>query len=462
MMRGSLISFFILNVTVSFSQVVFAPDRFTEIVLKHHPLSKQATLQPSFGQAAVLKARGDFDPKVYNDLNQKNFNATQYYNLLNAGLKIPTWYGIEVKTGFESNRGKYVDMQEQTPSSGLWYGGISVSLGQGLFIDQRRAELFKAKLFRQSTLFEQKLQLNELLYDANYSYWNWFLAFHSYGVLQDAYELVDTRYEAVKRTAELGDRPAIDSVEVRIQLQNRLSLLRNAETDLQNTRYRIAAYLWDENAAPLELDSVTKPLEINDVQPVIFSALKQDEIDSIVENHPYLQVTNFKIQQLEIDQRLKRELLKPSLNLQYNLINEPIQYNPIAALSPNNYKWGLNFEMPLFLRKERGDLALAKLKVQDEKLNFQNSRAYIQFKIQSAYVEFTNALAQIDIYENTVTDTKRLVEAEQQMFDAGESSLFLLNAREMSYIQARLKLVECIAKSQQAYVSLLYSLAALF
>ena len=162
-----------------FAQTTFSEERFYALVIQNHPLAKQANLEIQFGEKSVLKARGGFDPKLYNQLNQKYYAGSQYYSFLNAGLKIPTWYGIEVKSGFEMNQGAYLNPEEKPPNGGLWYGGVSVSLGQGMFIDQRRAELKKAKIYQQSTYFEQKLQLNELMYEAGYSYWNWFLAYHS-------------------------------------------------------------------------------------------------------------------------------------------------------------------------------------------------------------------------------------------------------------------------------------------
>jgi hypothetical protein len=47
------------------------------------------------------------------------------------------------------------------------------------------------------------------------------------------------------------------------------------------------------------------------------------------------------------------------------------------------------------------------------------------------------------------------------MFETGESSLFLINARELAYIQAKLKWVESIAKSKKAFLSLKFNLAQL-
>lgn len=452
--------FFILGLALT-GQITFSDKQFYEIILKNHPLAKQANLETQFGEKAILTAQGGFDPKAYTQTLQKNFNSTAYFNLLNVGLKVPTWYGLEFKSGFESNQGNFLNPQEKTPTSGLWYAGASLNLGKGLFIDQRRAELFKAKIYYQSTFAEQKLQLNELIYESGYAYWNWFMSYNSMQILDEAYRLANERYIAMKRTAELGDRPEIDVVESQIQVQNRESMLRNFETEFMGTRYKLETYLWNEQLLPLELDSLTLPQSMDSVSGEIAPVLTNQLIDSAVTNHPYLQITDFKIKSLEIERKFKKEQLKPEFNIQYNFLNQPIQNNPFTNMSLNNYKWGITFEIPVFLRKERGELAKTNLKLQDEKYNLENSRAYLEFKIKNAWIEYKNALVQLEIFEKTVIDSKRLLEAEIEMFDTGESSLFLINARELAYIQAKLKWVESTAKSKQAFLSLKFNLAQL-
>jgi outer membrane protein TolC len=280
-------------------------------------------------------------------------------------------------------------------------------------------------------------------------------------ILDEAFQLANIRFDAVKRTAELEDRPEIDVVEADLQVQNRESMLRNYEAEYKGSGFKISTFLWNEQQVPLDLDSLTTPMKIEILEKDSVTLLSNQEIDTALANHPYIQVTNFKIKGLEIERKLKKEQLKPELAVNYNFLNQPIQNNPFANLSMNNYKWGLTFEMPILLRKERGDLAKTNLKLKEEQFNLENSKAYVEYKIRNAYVDYNNALVQVEIFQKTVVDTKRLLEAEKAMFESGESSLFLINARELAYIQAKLKWVESIAKSKQAYLSLKFNLAQL-
>jgi outer membrane protein TolC len=461
-MKQSILAIsFLFSLSFSWSQTVLTEKEYYEIILLNHPIVQQAGIKPKMGERQLLKAKGGFDPKLFSEFDRKNYNSVTNYQKMNAGLSIPTWYGIQVKSGVESNSGPYLSPESKTPAGGLWYGGISVSLGQGMMIDQRRAELFKSRIYQESTRLEQRLLLNELVYESGSAYWDWFLAHYSKAVLQNSYELALVRLQGVKKTAELGDRPIIDTVEARIQVQYRQSLLNNYQTDLLNAKVKLETFLWTELQEPLELDDTTLPLELDSVSIAIFTKLSEMEIDSLAGNHPYLNMNNLKIKSLEIDQKLKKEQLKPNLNLSYNFINEPINYNPITNLSPNNNKIGVQLEMPILFRKERGEFELAKLKVQDERLTLLNNQAYIKAKIKQAQNDAINAQNQLDIYRQTVLDSRQLFEAERSMFEQGESSLFLVNARELAFIQAKLKYLEVLTKCQKAVLSYEFSLARL-
>ena len=207
-------------------------------------------------------------------MDQKYYDGKQYYSLSDYGIKYPTWYGITVKTGLESNRGSYMDPQAKTPMGGLFYGGIQANLGQGLFIDQRRAALWNAELIQKSSIEEQRLQANKLIYEAGYAYWQWYLDFHSLQILQEAYDVAFQRFVAVKQTALLGDRAFVDTVEAGLQVQNRLALLEEAKIALQKQKNVQSAFLWSENLEPLELENSSSPSARNAWQ------VSYDPIDS--------------------------------------------------------------------------------------------------------------------------------------------------------------------------------------
>ena len=419
---------------------------FIERVKQNHPLLRISELQPQIGGAILLKAKGNFDPKIYGSLDQKYFDGKQYYPNGDFGIKYPSFLGLTFKAGLEGNRGTYLDPQAKTPSGGLFYGGVAANLGQGLFIDSRRAELRNAAINLKSTEEERRLQVNQLLYQGGYAYWDWFLAYHSVAILQEAYDVALQRFNAVKTTSVLGDRAFIDTVEAGLQVQNRLTLLRDAQANLQERNNALETFLWDDNLMPLLLNQDAIPEASGEI-PASLPLIAWN--DSLLTNHPYLKINHFKLEMLNVERKLKVDRLKPLVELNYNILNEPVNYNPFSDLDINDYKWGVSVAMPLFLRKERGDAALAGLKIQETEAGILQLRAQLALKIKNSLIDLNNSYMQLQIYQQTVNDSKRLLDAERNMFDNGESSLFLVNMRELSYIQSQLKLLEWKTKNKK-------------
>ena len=116
-------------------------DKYLGIVSNHHPLILSAGYKVKIGKGKLLRARGSFDPKVGGNLNQKRNKEIDYFTQIDAGFKIPTWFGINIHGGVENNRGTYLNPEGFTDENPLYNLGGTINLGKGLFIDQRRASL---------------------------------------------------------------------------------------------------------------------------------------------------------------------------------------------------------------------------------------------------------------------------------------------------------------------------------
>jgi outer membrane protein TolC len=428
------------------------PEAFMLQVLEGHPLAKQANLIPEFAQTYVLKARGGFDPKLNYNLSQKYYGDKLYFSLSDANFKVPTWYGLTLQTGLEQNRGTYLDPQGLTPTNGLWYGGISANLGNGLLIDERRAELQKARVYLKSSQLEQRLALNELLLEAGYAYWDWYSAYHSELILKESLQIGEIRLRAVQRMAELGDRPYIDTVEAAIQYQNRAVALAQQQAKRMATSAFLNRYLWQPDGTPLELSEAAAPIAADTLTTQIPKLLYTGPLDSLILEHPYIGVLGYKLDVLSIEKRYNIEQLKPQIELKYNLLNEPIQYNPLAQFSINDYKWGVSAQMPLLFRKERAALQQTNLQIEQINLERQDRTAQLLAKMQAARAEYVLALEQLEIYKINALNTKLLLNAELNLFDTGESSLFMVNMRESAAFSAALKLIDYQAKCEQLWL----------
>ena len=117
---------------------VFDFVTFKLTVSKFHPLIQKANNLALAGNGEVLKALGGFDPTISSNVNQKSFNGKEYYWTSNTTLKIPIWFGTNLKAGYEANRGEYVENDQKLPGSGLWYAGVEIPLLQGFLYNERQ------------------------------------------------------------------------------------------------------------------------------------------------------------------------------------------------------------------------------------------------------------------------------------------------------------------------------------
>lgn len=432
------------SVSTDTSDVILTEEAFLDLVATHHPLAVRAELQRDRARANLLEARGGFDPKFFADLDQKYFKGTRYYNEFRGGVKVPTWYGIELNAEYERNDGTFLNPELTVPDDGLYAAGLSISLGQGLLFDRRRAELRRAQINQALTEAERVVQFNELLYEAGKSYWEWAEAQGVVSIYEDAVDLTRTRYEATIAGALLGDRPAIDTLEARIQLQNRILSLEAARLDLNNAAARLNAFLWLDGVVPVELE----PSMIPPAQSTILVAPLASV--PLPDDNPELLRTRAKLDQLEIDERLQREFLKPRVDVKYNLLLGGGVSDPVESLSTNDYKWGLTFAQPLLLRKERGKLALVRIKQSETQFELTDKTALLQVKVAQAENEAAATAAQYDVAVQNTDDYSVLLDGERELFRAGESSLFLVNSREVSFIDAQIKQVELLVKHRKA------------
>lgn len=447
-----LLSFGQIDSTVSMTY-----SDFITRVIEHHPRMVQAEIVSEMGDAYLLKAKGSFDPKLEGSIQQKYFKGDQYYSLINGGLKIPTWFGITAKMGYDQNQGVYLNPSDRNPTSGLVYAGLEMELGKGLLIDERRAELKKAKLYEQGTELERKMIRLELIFEASKVYWDWMNAHYQTSIYEESVSNAETRLNAIRGTVEFGDRPSIDTVEAVIQLQNRMLGMNQSLLERENAKQKLQLYLWQDGFIPLEIDNAV-PVK-QDIQTIAeFFKFDLSQKDSFLMNHPYLTLNNLKLTQNEIDLRLKKEQLKPSLTLKYNALNEPIGSNPIANYSPNNYAWGGSVAYPILTRKERGDAKLAELKIEDTKMNIAQISAKIGYNVNVAENKFNFTLEQLVLTQQTVNYYEQLYKAEVNLFEMGESSLFMINSREKAYLDSQLKFIELLAKSMSAGHELQYQL----
>lgn len=455
----------VLNLTIikSFSQKteVFSFLDFQEIILKNHPVIKQANLYLDDAKAEMMQARGQFDPKLATTFDRKALNGKDYYNRFESTLKVPIYSGIEIKGGYEQNRGTRLFPEE---SASLIFSGVSVPLGQGLLIDARRNTLLQARLLNNIAQAERQKVINKFIFSAAKDYWEWYLSYEKLKLNQEAYQMAEDRFKLISERAKIGEIAAIDSVEAAITVQDRQVILEQSKLEFQNGALAISNYLWNKSEQALELDANFIPQTIN---PMAIERQKVDDIlRNLEQNHPEIAKIILKQKQLQIEEKFRIEMLKPKFDVNFNLLRVPAAYQKEGSVANgfllNNHKFGVNFEMPILLRKERGKLQSVRIKQLQTTFEKNIVGRELKIAIESAYNEVVNLAKQIEFQIIANVNQEKLLAAERQKFLIGESTLFLINARETKLIDMKTKLESLKSKYEKAIATLQYSGAIQF
>lgn len=433
----------------------FTFNEYLGYVKKFHPLVKQANIKLNEAQAILMLARGAFDPKLEVDYSEKQFNNQNYYTIFNGSFKIPTWYGIEIKAAFDNNEGIYVNPNLTTPNSGLTSLGITVPVGQGLFINQRMADLRSAKLQLIVNEAERKLEAIEVLHKASLAYFEWKRNHNEVNLYNEYLKNATLRYKGVIKLISEGDKPAIDSTEAVITMSLRELNLENATLKLQKARLELSNYLWLENNVPIELDETLYP-EINLSKTIKNTLETNNLINFDINNHPKIIALNTKVDMLKVEQKMSANLLLPKIDLSYNYLSEPSTFDDYRF---EDYKIGVNFAFPIFLRKERAKLKLSKLKVQDTEFSLISERVSLKNKIESQQFEISSLERQIKINNRLINNYNTMLNGEERLFSLGESSLFLINSRENNLVLTQINALQLENEFLNATINLYKTIA---
>lgn len=446
-----ILVFFFFQYGFSQDSLRISAQEFISVVRNFHPLALKYRLQNKIAESEITWARGNFDPVLAGKLGEKNIDGTKYYEQKNIELGIPTWYGIDLTTSYN-----YLDGEKLNPSDtrgGLYQFGITVPLAKNLLYDRRRAILDQAKFALKMTEAEQAVLTNDLLLEAENTYWEWVQSFEIYELQTKAVEINRNRLNFTRKTLEYGERPAIDTVEALSQLQSFELQQQEAYLNFVKNTQQLQMYLWNDNQEFYEISQLIFPSDRLTDHPAYseFEFLIRDIENKRTDSHFSILYYNQKNNILESERRLKWQSFLPKLDFTYNFFNKENYRADYLPLFDNNFQYGLKLEIPLFQREARAGYEIAKIKISQNSLDTRLKIREIDTKIETYKSEVLNYHTQINFSESNLLNYRKLLTAEETRYSNGESSLFLINTRENKVIDAQEKLISTRTKFLKSF-----------
>lgn len=434
---------------------------FRQTLMEYNPLVRQANLFRNRAQSGLLRAKGGFDLKSYGDFETKSFQQKNYFRYTEAGVKLPTMFGLELKANYNWVTGININPESTIPQAGQLLAGFSWTLGQGLMIDERRADLRTARIGLQQGEAERALALNDLVFMGAKSYWTWVLAQNQLRIFRDARLQALIRMDGIRENFRFGDKAAIDTVETLTQLQQRDLDLSIAEVDSINSRIDLTNFMWGQNDVALSAIAIPPAPELLDNAIRSYTDQEVNALCSqLRQQHPKLRNLNAKLQMLDIERRMKVEKTKPIVDLNYNILGNGMQFfdtrgpngEPVTYIGGS--KWGINVSYPIQNRKARGDLQITQVKIAQTTFEQTQIIQEIENKVRQYANELNNLARQISVYRGLVANLRALLDGENEKFRFGDSSIFLINSREQKWLEARIKYLKLLSEYRKAEAGL--------
>lgn len=443
-MRNLLTLLIVLYLAPATAQKEVPFGEMLDWVMTNHPLATAADAVEQRGPAELMAFQGALDPKLAVNYDRKDFKGTEYFDYGEAALEWQSPYAVKIAGGYQRAEGTYLNAERTIPAAGQAYLAIKVPLLQGLLTDATRIGLKRGELAvdRQRALAD--VVRNEIRYDLASRYLQWTFANEVLTLNREIETTITQRLENYRQLLEQGDKAAVDTLEASVYLGTQQQLVRKAEIDLVMAQQALAEMFW-----PLE--ATDQPL------PLPEAILLNLPEPGTVETHPEIRQLALGLADAALQRDLKREQLKPELNLSYYLLGDGFALPEVDG-SPfsNAYKLGVTASYPLLNRKARAGVQLGELKVLESEAKLGAKTQSLATKAATYYSASGQYLALLESGVVLARQAGALLAAERELFSLGESTQFVLNQREQAFLKSQVDVAKLRLARAEAVVTYRY------
>lgn len=403
-------------------------------------------------QGRALTADGAFDTVF--DVDAKS-RALGYYDGSIATARATQPLGDNggyVYGGYRISRGDFPIYEDEyyTNRAGELKVGALYSLLRDRLVDERRTKRTLAAGDIDIARFEREAVAIGVQRRAIDAYQNWVAAGLRLRAYRDLLDLSESRRSAITRQVELGARPEILLAENDQNLVRRRALVVRAEGDFQTAANALSLFYRDAAGNPLLVGADRLPDSAAALAGVAAAARP-----AFAQQRPDLQMLLARIDQGSARLALAENELRPRFDLKGDL-GKDLGSEGLGGRSrtPLEAAAGFCFSMPLQNRAAKGRVAEAQAEIDALEARSRYLRDQITVEVQGIVIGVGAAERLATIAEQERQLAERLAAAERRRFELGSSDFFLVNQREETANDARVRLVDAQARIAAARAEL--------
>lgn len=435
-------------------------EALVDSMVNYHPYV-QAINEGNYQAIAELEiARSSFDPFIEQKTKSRvsgyydGTNLTQRFTNPIEDFNASVFGEYRIAAGdFPSYEGYY-----DTLSAGEASVGVAMSLLQNREIDKRRTELRNAGLANSQWQALATSLINDFVYKGVSEYIAWY---ESALQIQAVTELLKTAYErerALVTRVEKGDLANIVLTEFKANLlQQRLTLAELKQK--RDTHAQMLSFYWrSPNGDMLAINGEQPPTDLS--WPFWIGNSQLVTLRNALRSHPELDVMKLEQQVVENKVALADNALLPKLDLTASIARDVGTGS--ETLEGTETKVGLSFSYPLGNRKAKAERAQLQSKERELSYKLTSTQQAIVQRFEQALIYWAQAKDIVSLQSENAALAKTLSKVERTRFDAGDSDMFVLNARAQNEIKAKIKEIKAKVDLLKAELMLYREAAMLY
>jgi outer membrane protein len=410
-----------------------------------HPKVLGAQQLERLAQGKYQEKQGAFDPRLLLLTDTQRYNSSfrprsgSTYDITGS---VKTRSGIEY--GLTSDFSGGVPKSPGTPSGegGTYSAFVKVPLLRGLGVNEKSVaerQALYGTWEAQAAVLQTRL---DTLLAGGSAYWDIALAHQAYGFAKSLEQIATQRFSWITQRVKAGDLPDIDAVEAQQHLSTRQANTLKAARTLQKNVNKWRLYWWQADGTP-QPPPVLKPDAVFPSQLPTLSAMP--ELPSLTEATESMLSYRPELKYLEAQVKGTQEALKLAKNNLLPEVNASIQVGRDTGSGGigTALKAGVMLNaVPFRQREARGQILQAQSKLAKFALEKSQLLQALQVDLQDVYNEIALLKERLATTQKELQFASQMEAGERLRLELGDSTLFMVNQRELATFQTRIKLLE--------------------
>lgn len=394
-------------------------------------------------EAKRLSAAGAFDPTLLGKYDQE-LSGPYPRASVDSALVMATPFGPELEAGYRWGGGSFPDYygQYETLPMGEVRVGVSVPLLQDLGITAERAKLLVARHGVEGATAAMDAKRQAMLGKAASAWWKWVATGQKLAVAEQQLQLAEDRAAGLRRQVALGAKPELAELDNQQVVLERRANVVDAQQQLLQAALMLSLYYRGEDMQPV----VPRPSDLPEAlpRPVLGNAQPEDVVQQALARRPELRVADALLAGAQVDLGRARSTVLPKLNSRIGVAKDLGPESASSKASKAEVDLGLKLEVPLALRKGRGELARSRAAVERLQAERRGLADAVRADVLGAHAQHRAAVQAWAVRQESAEQAATVAAMERTAFSLGSSDVFRLTKREETLAKARKAEIEAL------------------